>query len=48
MEHGRAARALFELVDLFPKNVKELMTNDEFKTDLYNYFYDVDVLMSWT
>ena len=47
-ERGRAARALFELVDPLPKNFQELLTNDEFKTDLYNYFSDVDVLKSWT
>ena len=47
-ERGRAARALFELVDPLPKNFQELLTNDEFKTDLYNYFSDVEVLKSWT
>ena len=47
-ERGRAARALFELVDPHPKNFQELLTNDEFKTDLYNYFSDVEVLKSWT
>ena len=46
-ERERAARALFELVDPLPKNFQELfMTNDEFKTDLYNYFSDVDVVKS--
>ena len=35
-------------MDPLPKNFHELLTNDEFKTDLYNYFSDVEVLKSWT
>ena len=47
-ERGVASRVLFGLDDHLPRNLPELLSNDDFKTDLYSAFSDTELLEGWT